>query len=190
IRTRAVVADGMEFGTVGPYEKIAGRFHFSIDPSDAANGAIRDIAHAPVTRRGLVEFSADFYLLKPVAIERGNGVLLFEVANRGGKGILPMFAGARSSRDPTDVAHFGDGFFQLRGDTLLWVGCQFNAPANEERLRAYVPAAEGVSGLVRSDFVVRQPVFEYSLGDRNHRPYPAIVDDANATMTVRDSPDG
>src|SRR5690606_28786378 len=54
IRTRAVVADGMEFGTVGPYEKIAGRFHFSIDPSDAANGAIRDIAHAPVTRRGLV----------------------------------------------------------------------------------------------------------------------------------------
>src|SRR5690606_37147426 len=108
IRSRAVVADGIEFGTVGPYEKIAGRFHFSIDPSDPANRAIRDIAHAPVTRRGLVEFSADFYLLKPVAIERGNGVLLFEVPNRGGKGILPMFAGARSTRDPTAISYFGD----------------------------------------------------------------------------------
>src|SRR5690606_27378654 len=157
VRSRAVVADGKEFGTVGPYEKIAGRFHFSIDPSDPANRAIRDIAHAPVTRRGRVEFSADFYLLKPVAIERGNGVLLFEVSNRGGKGILPMFAGARSTRDPTAVSDFGDGFFQRRGDTLLWVGWQFDPPANAELLRAYVPSAEGVSGLVRSDFVVREP---------------------------------
>src|SRR5690606_15216944 len=80
--------------------------------------------------------------------------------------------------------------FQLRGDTLLWVGWQFDPPANAELLRAYVPSAEGVSGLVRSDFVVREPVFEHSLGDRNHVPYPAMADDVNATMTVRDSPDG
>ena len=91
VRSRADLVSGKPFGATGPYEKLMGRIYFEVDPSNDANKIITDIDKAPRNARGRVEFSADFYLIKPKEIGRGNGTVLYEVSNRGGKGMLGFY---------------------------------------------------------------------------------------------------
>ena len=79
VKSRADVLAGQAFGSAGPYEKLAGILHFAVDPRNAANRIITDLDKAPKNARGLVEFSSDFYLIKPKDPSRGNGTLLYEV---------------------------------------------------------------------------------------------------------------
>ena len=65
VQTRGDLPGNREYGLAGAYEKLSGKIHFEIDPKDPANQIITDIGHAPVNAAGHVEFSADFYLLKP-----------------------------------------------------------------------------------------------------------------------------
>ena len=190
---RAEVANGASFGLAGSYEKLAGRMYFAVDPTLEANRIIRDLEHAAVGGAGRVEFSADFFLIKPTAIARGNGTLLFEVSNRGRKGMLPMLAFAEASLDPATPAELGDGFLLDQGFTLLWVGWQFDVPDEPGMLRVDAPiagtAADPIRGRVRSDFVVQSPTAFQSLADRGHRAYPALSLDSPAdALTVRDAP--
>ncbi len=193
VTSSGVVADGQHFGDAGAYEKLAGTMYFAVDPEAEANRIVRDIAHAPRNAAGAVEFSADFFLIRPVDAERGNGTLLFDVANRGRKLMLSRFNMAPGSQDPESAADFGDGFLQRHGYSLLWVGWQFDVPQADGLMRVSVPqaGADGtpVGGLVRSDFIVRERVSSQSLGDRGHVPYPVAdpVDETNV-MTVRDKP--
>ena len=78
ITSRAVVAGGQSFGTVGTYEKLVGRIEFALDPADPHNRGITDLAFAPKGPDGRVHFSSDLYVLRPVNQLKGNGVLLFE----------------------------------------------------------------------------------------------------------------
>ena len=193
VTSQGEVADGKRFGVAGAYEKLAGTMHFAVDPNIAANRIVRDLAHAPRNAAGAVEFSADFFLIRPVDADRGNGTLLFDVANRGRKLMLSWFNMAQGSQDPESAADYGDGFLQRHGYALLWVGWQHDVPRSEGLMRVTVPLAGSgsapVNGLVRSDFVVRERVSSQSLGDRGHTPYP-VADPANASniMTVRDAP--
>src|SRR5215472_638548 len=91
IERRETVLNGKAFGLAGPYEKLAGKIAFALDPSAKANASIIDLALAPRNAHGEVEFTADFYLLKPVDPARSNGRLFYEVGNRGGKGMLRVF---------------------------------------------------------------------------------------------------
>ena len=54
-----------------------------IDPSDARNDPITDLALAPRNATGKVEYSMDVYLLKPVDMSRASGKLFYEGNNRG-----------------------------------------------------------------------------------------------------------
>src|SRR5262249_51132947 len=81
ITTREVVADGMSFGDTGPYEKLRGTVFFEVDPNDPRDAVVFDLDKAPRNQRGLVECSADFFILKPVDLEKGNGGLFFEPPN-------------------------------------------------------------------------------------------------------------
>src|ERR1041385_8219549 len=111
VQSRADLVDGQPCGAAGAYEKIAGRIFFAVDPSLPANRIITDIDKAPRNAAGKVEFSADFYLLKPKEIAKGNGAVLFEVSNRGGKGMLGFFNHGRAGadpRDPTTAVQMGD----------------------------------------------------------------------------------
>src|SRR5262249_37090018 len=119
VKTRADVLGGQAFGATGPYEKLSGLIYFSIDPRNSANQIIADIDKAPTNAAGKVEFSSDFYLIKPKDPARGNGTLLYEVSNRGGKSMISFFDLASSSTDPSTTAHFGDGFLLEKGFTLL-----------------------------------------------------------------------
>src|SRR5690349_18595759 len=68
-----------EFGDVGAYEKVVGRFHGELDPAHPLNAEIVDLDKAPRNGRGMVEYSSDFYILKPADISKGNGALLYDV---------------------------------------------------------------------------------------------------------------
>jgi hypothetical protein len=195
VTSRADLAAGKPFGSTGPYEKLAGRIYFEVDPALAPNKIITDIDKAPRNARGRVEFSSDFFLIKPKQIERGNGTVLYEVSNRGGKGMLAFYNQATGSLDPTTEAQMGDGFLMTQGFTLLWVGWQFDTPHREGLVRVYAPLAtdngKPILGIVRSEVIVAKVAFDASLADRDHIAYTvANPDDPANTLSVRDTIEG
>jgi hypothetical protein len=196
VKSRADVLAGRPFGPAGPYEKLSGTIHFAVDPRESANLIIADIGKAPTNAAGKVEFSSDFYLIKPKGPSAGNGTLLYEVSNRGGKGMLGFFNRAAGSLDPQTAEQFGDGFLLEQGFTLLWVGWQFDPPLREGLVRLSAPIAREVDGrpiqgLVRSDFVPLQRMTQASLADREHLAYAvANASDPANVLTVRDSREG
>jgi hypothetical protein len=195
VTSRADLVGGQPFGAAGPYEKISGKVFFAVDPALPANRIVTDIDRAPRNAAGKVEFSSDFFLIKPKRVEKGNGAVLYEVSNRGGKGMVSFFNHATGSMDPATPADMGDGFLMKQGFTLLWVGWQFDVPQRAGLMRVYVPtpAENGrpIRGVVRSDFVPTEKEFDHSLSDRNHAAYTVLdPNDPNNVLTVRDSVDG
>ena len=195
VQSRADIAGGQTFGPAGAYEKLAGKIFFAVDPALPANRIVADLDKAPRNAAGKVEFSSDFFLIKPTRIERGNGAVLYEVSNRGGKGMLGFFNHATGSLDPVSAADAGDGFLMRQGFTLLWVGWQFDVPKRQGLVRVYPPTptenGRPIRGLVRSDFVVTEREADHSLADRDHAAY-AVLDPESPdnVMTVRDSVEG
>jgi|HubBroStandDraft_6_1064221.scaffolds.fasta_scaffold03225_5 hypothetical protein len=196
--SRTDVLDGHAFGLAGAYEKIVGRVYFAVNPENLHNKLIVDLAKAPRNPQGEVEFSADLYLLKPKDMNKGNNAVLFEVSNRGGKGILRLVNGVTSA-DPN--GEYGDGFLMREGYTVAWVGWEFDVADRGENLKLYAPVAHDaggkeIRGLVRSDFTPAQkvedmPLGHSLLGPTGGKSYP--VDDpasAKNILTVRDTPDG
>jgi hypothetical protein len=170
---RADVLDGRSFGRSGPYEKIFAKAWFTLDPKLPANQLVRDLNLAVTNEQGVVEFSADVHVLKPRDPAKGNGTILLEVPNRGGKGMLNRFCFARTSHDPTRDEDFGDKWLLDEGYTLVWVGWQWDVPERPGVLRldpAAVRADVPVPGLVRSEFIPDHPTKRMPLGDRGHDP--------------------
>jgi hypothetical protein len=83
-----------------------------------------------------VRFSADLHVLRPVDAVRGNGVLLFELANRGNKFLPTLFNRAPQGTDPMMSDDVGDGLLMRDGYTIVWVGWQFVVPPGALRLVA------------------------------------------------------
>ena len=152
--SRTDVLDGRTFGLAGAYERIVGRVYFAVNPDNLHNKLIVDLDKAPRNAQGEVEFSSDLYLLKPKDINKGNGSVLFEVSNRGGKGILHLVNGFRPA---TPEGEYGDGFLMREGYTVAWVGWEFDVPDEGDRLKLIAPVihdagGKEIRGLVRSDF--------------------------------------
>lgn len=187
VHERETVAEGRAFGVVGPYEKLTGTVHFALDPEHPGNSQVVDLRHA--TRQDdSVVYSANFFVLRPVEPQRGNGTLLLEVSNRGGKAQLSFFdRGAQRSRDPSDPQHFGDGFLLRRGFTVAWLGWQHDVPPQPGLLRLDAPRAPGLQGLVRADAVFDEDTATLPLGHRGHVAYPvADPNHPDNVLTVRD----
>ncbi|MFN0104837.1 MAG: alpha/beta hydrolase domain-containing protein [Bryobacteraceae bacterium] len=188
---RTDVLNGRTFGKSGAYERIIAKAHFTVDPALPANRRIRDIGLAPKNAAGLVEFTADLYVLKPRLPEKGNGTILYEVSNRGGKGLLSTFNYASGSKDPRTEAEFGDAFLLEQGYTLVWVGWQFDIPEDKGNVGVDVPRVDGINGIVRSEFVPSEKTTRFSLADRTMKPYAVSDPDAPGTqLLVRDTSDG
>ena len=78
-----------------------------------------------------MHFWPDRYVLRPVDPARGNGVLFFEVPNRGGKGLPTRFSQyVLKSDDPSTLADFGDALLMRDGYTLGFIrmGIGLSAP--------------------------------------------------------------
>jgi hypothetical protein len=184
ITSRNDVSNGKEFGLAGPYEKLAGKIYFAVDPNDPHNKTIVDVDKAPRNAQGLVEFSSDLYILRPKDLNRGNGSAVVEISNRGGRAMARYFNRGRGAD-----GEIGDGFLMRQGFTLVWVGWEFDVA---DGLKLYAPIAtdngKAITGWVRSDFVFTSKVFDTTLGHRGTKAQPAIdVDSGDYKLTVRDS---
>lgn len=191
ISRRETVLGGRAFGAAGPYEKVVGRVHFTFDPKAPRNQAIVDLALAPLNTRGLVEASADFYLLKPVDPTRGNGRLFYEAGNRGTKRILPVFQQAATADDPATEGEFGNGALMAQGFTLLWMGWQWDVPASRMRMAMPIATLGGaaITGLVRGNFIPGANATVAAIADRGHDAYPVVEPgSADHVLYVRTGP--
>src|SRR5688572_7357221 len=66
VEQKRPVAEGKSFGDVGPYERLDGTVYIEVDPRDPLNKVIVNLDKAPRMPKGLVGFSAPFFILKPV----------------------------------------------------------------------------------------------------------------------------
>jgi hypothetical protein len=154
----------------GAYERIAGRVHFGMDPELAANHIVRDLDLAERSAAGDVECTADLYMLRPAGASKSNGTVLFEVSNRGGKGMLNRFDFSGASDE------FGDQWVFKQGFTLVWLGWEWDIPAsNHNALHFTAPryrADAPTTGLVRAEFTPEKSTTTMPLGDRNQDAIP------------------
>ncbi len=201
VQRREDVLGGRPWGNAGPYEKLAGRVYFRVNPLNPHNRTIVDLDKAERDPSGEVEFSADFFILRPKDPAKGNGALLLEISNRGGKGILGIVNGGRGSQDPATAEDFGDGFLLNHGFTIAWVGWQFDALPGRNVLHLYAPVAHGqngahIRGLARTDFTLEADREEMPLGHLIQNRiggtgYPAADPSSSQNvLTVRDTPTG
>ena len=183
ITARTPVADGQSFGNTGPYEKLVGTIEFALDPSDKHNKAVVDLEHAAKGPDGKVHFTSDLFVLQPVDPAKGNGVLLFEISNRGNKGMIGRFNRGQSGNDPTTAAQMGDGFLMREGYTLVWVGWQFDV-AGANLLHVDAPAVN-VPGRVQVTTIQNEARTDATLNDLPGGYVPVDANDPASTLTVR-----
>lgn len=199
ITSREVFADGMEFGSVGAYEKIRGKLFYAVDPNNAANAAVVDLDLAPRGADGKVRFQGDFILLKPVELSKGNGRLLYDVNNRGNLYMLRHINGGRRTNDPISAEDGGNGFLMRQGFSLLWSAWNWDVRAGNDRLQIELPIATENGRTIRQR-IAAEIVNSYGLvapasmplAWGNSRCYPArdAGDNSNAVLTQRGAPDG
>jgi hypothetical protein len=148
---------------------------------------ITDIAFAPRNARGMVEYSTDVYLLKPVDLWRGNHRVFFEINNRGGNlSFAQMNNATTGGNDPTTAADAGNGFLMRQGYTIVFSGWDITVAAGGGRFTMTVPVAKNPNG---SSIV--GPSLEEFVVDNNTTmtgplTYPAAsLDKTQANLTTR-----
>ena len=119
ITDQTAFAGGATFGDTGAYERLRGQAHHAVDPSAAAQAGIVDLENAPTNKDGLVEFSANFLMLRPVDLAKGNKRLFYDFGNRGNMRALQFLNDAVFSNTPETMGHAGNGFLFRRGYTFI-----------------------------------------------------------------------
>src|SRR2546425_8423251 len=99
IKKESPTFGGYAFAGVGQYEKVVGKAFGELDPNDPRNAVIVDLKLAPRNRNGRVDYSFDFYILKPIDLRRGAHKVMYEPPNRGSKLYRALNRGA-GGNDP------------------------------------------------------------------------------------------
>jgi hypothetical protein len=185
-------AEGREFGNAGAYIRIKGIARGEFDPAAPENQEIVDLDKAERNACGMVEYEADFFVLRPADPRRGSGALVYDVTNRGRKMIFNLLDDAGSgadTNDPKSVRDVGLAFTLGRGCSLVWSGWDSGAPRASNGMTARLPAAlqngKPMVRRIRDEFHVgtRAP----GNGDVVRLSYPAVsTDPRKARLTVRE----
>jgi hypothetical protein len=179
---------GRNFGEVGVYERVIGKAYGEVDPAQAANAMIQDIALAPKNAKGMVEYSTDIDILRPADRSKSNGVLFFNIINRGNKSGLSLIntdipGGAANTGNINALTEAGDGFMQQQGYTLVWFGWQPDVTSGNNRMTMQVPVAKNsngspITGVVRNELIVPAPTKTIALQSGwftpGSKPYPTV----------------
>ncbi|PKB63875.1 MAG: hypothetical protein BZY80_05065 [SAR202 cluster bacterium Io17-Chloro-G2] len=196
IQTIQSYSGGISFGETGPYQQLDGKAHFSVDPNDPSNALITDLTLAPRDAAGMVSFSADFRILQPAELGKGNRRIFFDVVNRGNPLALKRINSGLDGADPTSPMDPGNGYLMRQGYSLVWCGWQHDVPDVPGLFRIDPPQAfsstgEPVAGNIAVTFQPNSPTQVQMLSDRNHRPHPANnLEDWNSVLTVQDHDNG
>ena len=114
VEQKRPVAAGKGYGNVGPYERLDGTVYIEVDPRDPLNAVIVNLDKVPRTPKGMVGFTAPFFIMKPVDMARGNRRLFYDWGNRGH--IRRIAEGtARIIRDDAAFAAILDGKWHWKG---------------------------------------------------------------------------
>ncbi len=170
---------GLSFGSVGQYEKLRGTARGVLDPNDPLNKVIADIELATRNADGMVEYSMDVFILKPINLANGNQRLFFDFNNRG-QMRLGRLNQVDLTNDPTTAADAGDGFVMRHGFAVAANGWDFGA-SGTANMKISVPRLTGLPG----------PSYEYLVFDNATTTAATLTFPANslvkslAKLTVR-----
>jgi hypothetical protein len=187
--TRGPAFGGHSFVGVGPYEKLTGIAKGEVNPTDPRNSVIVDIELAPRNTRGNVEYSFNFYILKPVDLTKGAHRVMYEPPNRGGKtwnALGRVSSGPGGANDPgsiVDPTVLNNSFLMPRGYTLSWSGWEELGDLNNLTASAIFPVAKNADGSS-----ITGPSYEYIVtgGGSSELAYAAAsLDKSKATLTHR-----
>lgn len=168
--------NGKFYGKAGGYERIYGQVYGEVDPGNPLNRVIQDIELAPVNARGMVEYSAEFILLRPKDMSKSNNVLFFSLPNRG---------------NPFNI----DTVLLNRGYVILWGAWQGDVLSGGNRLTMKVPVATNhgkeITGNLRTEYQVTGVVKTLSLssgyysGSIHHSYETVSLDNSRLVLTRR-----
>ena len=178
---------GYSWPGVGQYEKIVGKAFGELDPNDPKNAIIVDLRLAPRNANGKVEYSFDFYILKPIDLTKGNHKMLYEPPNRGRKTISALNRGV-GGEDPgsvTDASLLANSFLMPQGYTISFSGWDVSAGTSTANFNMTItlPIARNSDGSP-----ITGPSYEYIVnpGASYELTYPAAtLDRSQATLTHR-----
>jgi hypothetical protein len=107
---------------------------------------ITDIDLAPRNSSGMVEYSADVHIIKPVDLSKGNQRIFYDVVNRGNKGHGAF--NEVGGNNPTTAADAGTCLLMRRGYTLVFSGWEDEGlvPPGNSRALARLPIARNPDG--------------------------------------------
>lgn len=192
IHDRGLFANGAPYGEAGAYERLRGKAKFAVDPDAPAQANITDLKFAPRNEAGMVEFSADILILKPVDMSKSNRRIFYDYGNRANIRALQFFCDAPFSNDPSTAEHAGNGYLFRKGYTIVWCAWQGDVQPGGQRFRLDVPVATDngmpITGPVRIEFIVEQDNIHTMplCGFASTRSYPAAsLDTSKASLTRR-----
>ena len=178
-RSQSPTFGGLSFGAASQYEKLRGTAWGELDPNDPRNKVITDIHLAPINGNGMVEYSMDVFVLKPVDLAKGNGRVLLDFNNRG-QMRLGRLNQTGVTNDPSTAEHAGDGFVMRHGYAIVANGWDYGATGTAS-MKITVPTLHGITG----------PSYEYINFDNStstsfNLAFPAAtLDKSAAKLTVR-----
>jgi len=149
IASREPWLNGRSLGAAGAYEKLQGSVVYAVNPSDAANSRIADVALAPRNADGMVEFTGDFVVLRPVDPKKARPSVFLEILNRGVTQANGSFFSTENTSfrvENLEATRLSDAFLFEQGFTVAWVGWQFNLPNGAIRI---APPVAAVNSIVR-----------------------------------------
>lgn len=185
-KTESPTFGGASFGSVGQYELIQGTISGEVDPDNPQNAVIVDISHAPRNSHGMVTYSADFQIIRPINLAAGNHRIIFDLPNRGRATALSILNGG-SGNSKTGAGSPGNGFIMNQGYTL--VESAWDISAAPSGLSVRFPLATNSDGSA----IVGTALEEFVI-DKNGTPatepltyVAASADKSQATLTVREN---
>lgn len=185
ITSREPWLNGQAMGNAGAYEMLQGRVDYAIDPKNPANRGIADLKLAPRNADGLVEFSGDFVVLRPVDPAKARHSMLLEVLNRGLTQANHRFFTSAPDTPFTvnklEGVKLQDAMVFEQGFTVAWVGWQFDLPKGQVQLQ--VPVAP-VNSVVRESILSDEESRVHILGGENSYCAADAVE-PSATLTIK-----
>lgn len=187
---------GRAFGSVGRYEQLFGQVYGELDPADPRNALIVNLDRAPRNANGMVAYSVEFRLLKPIDTSRGNRTILYDVLTGDNQSAFNLhldLEGTRGTYPPT-AEELGDAFLLNQGYTIVWSAWQGDRRPTEGHLIAQFPIATRPDGgpirrWISTEFLFERPTRFARLQGETARSYPAVAETMpKATLYRQASP--
>ena len=141
VEQRTPFVGGVDWGKAGPYEMLRGTAYMEADPHNPHDAVIVDLENAPRNAKGLVEFTTQFMILKPVHMQRSNHKIFYAVNNRGNN-----LEGLLTATTASQVSGTDAGYAMTEGYVVVDAGWEGDVIPTPTKLVASLPRARNANG--------------------------------------------